>query len=368
MSGPDEGGEKSFEATAQKLEEQRKKGEVPRSPDLMAAAAFGALLLISIILGAEALTKLGTLGAGVLDRAETLSSMMLRSASTPAGGLLIALARAALPLLLLPALAVMAMAVAQRALIFTPSKLQPKLSRVSLIANAKNKFGRDGLFNFAKSFLKLVTITAILWAFLLWRLPEILMTLALSPGIGTSILFTLMIDFLLLIVVIMLIFGALDFFWQRASHLRKNRMSHQELKDEYKQSEGDPHAKQQRRQRGQEIALRQMMRDIPGADVVIVNPTHYAVVLKWDRASQAAPVCVAKGVDEIAARIRAKASEAGVPIHADPPTARLLHASLEIGQEIKEEHYQMVAAAIRFADAMRMKVRARTGGGTHAKP
>lgn len=362
MSGSDDGGEKSFEATAQKLEEQRKKGEVPRSPDLLAAAAFGALLMISLLYGAQALRMMGSLGVGVLDGAGPLSSLMMGSAPTPTGGLLVDLATAILPVLLSPVCAVLIMAIAQRALLFTPSKLQPKLSRISMIKNAQNKFGSDGLFNFAKSFLKLIAVTAILWVFLLSRLPEIMMTMALSPGVGTAILFNLLIDFLIVIVVIMLAFGAVDFFWQRASHLRKNRMSHQELRDEHKQSEGDPHTKQQRRQRGQEIALRQMLTDIPGADVVIVNPTHYAVVLKWDRMSQAAPVCVAKGVDEVAATIRAKAAEAGVPIHSDPPTARALHASLKIGHEIHEEHYQMVAAAIRFADAMRMKARARNGG------
>ncbi|SDW58424.1 EscU/YscU/HrcU family type III secretion system export apparatus switch protein [Roseicitreum antarcticum] len=362
MSGEDDGGEKSFEATPQKLEEQRKKGEVPRSTDLMAAAAYGGLLLISLTFGMQSMTEMGNLGIHVLDRVNDLASLMMHSAPTPAGGLLTALTQATLPLLLAPALAVLIMAIIQRALVFTPSKLQPKLSRVSLISNAKNKFGRSGLFEFAKSCVKLTTITVILWVFLIWRLPEILMTQALSPSIGTSVLFDLMIDFLVLIVLIMLVFGAIDFFWQRAEHLRKNMMSHQEMRDEHKQSEGDPHAKQQRRQRGQEIAMRQMLADVPGADVVIVNPTHYAVALKWDRLSQAAPVCVAKGVDEIAARIRTKAEEAGVPIHADPPTARALHASLEIGQEIHEAQYQMVAAAIRFADAIRMKARARNGG------
>lgn len=366
MSATDEGGEKSFEATPQKLEEQRKKGEVPRSPDLLAAAAFGSLLLIGYGYGAQALSMMGSLGAGVMDRAGPLSSVMMGSAPTPAGGLLAALAHATLPLLLTPAIAVLIMALAQRALLFTPSKLQPKLSRISIIKNAQNKFGSDGLFNFAKSLLKLVAVTAILWVFLLSRLPEIMLTMALSPAVGIAVLFSLLMDFLILIVVIMLAFGAVDFFWQRASHLRKNRMSHQELRDEHKQSEGDPHTKQQRRQRGQEIALRQMLSDIPGADVVIVNPTHYAIVLKWDRMSQAAPVCVAKGVDEVAASIRTKASQAGVPIHSDPPTARALHASLDIGQEICEEHYQMVAAAIRFADAMRLKARARNGGAPHA--
>ena len=108
-----------------------------------------------------------------------------------------------------------------------------------------------------------------------------------------------------------------------------------------------------------EISQNQMMPEVPKADVVIVNPTHYAVALKWSRSPGEAPVCVAKGVDEIAHAIRKAASEAGVPIHSDPPTARALHATVEIGAEIPVEQYRAVAAAIRFAQAMRERARGR---------
>ena len=134
-------------------------------------------------------------------------------------------------------------------------------------------------------------------------------------------------------------------------------MSRKELTDETKNSEGDPHMKQQRRQKGVSIAMNQMLADVPEADVIIVNPTHYAVALKWDRLSPGAPVCVAKGVDLVAARIRERATEAGVPIHSDPPTARALHATLEIGQQVPHDHYKAVAAAIRFADRIRKAVK-----------
>ena len=127
--------------------------------------------------------------------------------------------------------------------------------------------------------------------------------------------------------------------------------------DENKQSDGDPHAKSQRRQRGQEIALNQMLLDVGKADVILVNPTHYAVALKWQRGDRSAPICVAKGVDEIAARIREAAAVAGVPVHSDPPTARAVHASVKVGHPIRPEHYAAVAAAIRFAEAMRKRAR-----------
>ncbi len=120
--------------------------------------------------------------------------------------------------------------------------------------------------------------------------------------------------------------------------------------------EGDPYIKQHRRQRAQ-IANNRMLADVPGADVVIVNPTHFAVALKWNRASGAAPICVAKGVDAIAARIREIAEASAVPVRHDPPAARAIHASVEVGAEIQPEHYHAVASAIRFAEAMQARAR-----------
>lgn len=132
-------------------------------------------------------------------------------------------------------------------------------------------------------------------------------------------------------------------------------MTRKELTDEAKEAEGDPHFKQKRRQKAQEIASRHMLADVAKADVIVVNPTHFAVALKWDRNKKEAPRCVAKGTDEVAGRIRELAQENGVPIHSDPPTARALFAEIKIGDQIALRHFEAVAAAIRFADSMRSK-------------
>ncbi len=155
-----------------------------------------------------------------------------------------------------------------------------------------------------------------------------------------------------IILAVAALIGMVDFFWQQAEHTRKNRMSRKEVTDEAKQMEGDPHVKQQRRQRGYEIAMNQMLADVPTADVIIVNPQHFAVALKWNREKGSAPVCVAKGVDEIAAKIRESAAKYGVPIHRDPPTARALYSVVDLGEQIPSEQYRAVAAAIRFAEEM----------------
>jgi len=347
--------EKEFEATERKLDEQRRKGEVPRSTDINTAAAYLGLLIAAIALGEASITRVGELGAVLLQQADSLAELAAEGARPVIGTIIADAVFASLPLFALPFLLVWAVLLAQRGVIFAPEKLQPKISRISLISNAKNKFGRGGLFEFAKSTVKLAVISAVLWVFVLHELPDILHSLYLTPALATTELMQMVLRFLLLVFMLSMAIGAVDFFWQRAEHLRKNRMSHKEMRDEMKSAEGDPYAKQERTRRGREIATNQMLANVPQANVVIVNPEHYAVALKWSATDQGAPVCVAKGTDEIAARIRERAAQANVPLHRDPPTARALHASVEIGAEIAPDHYGAVAAAIRFAEAMRSK-------------
>ena len=357
MSEEDDGPEKEHEPTEQKLEEARRKGDIPRPRDLFAAAGLAGLLLAAVGQGAEAVITFGDLGSVLLEQSDQLAPELLGSSAPQIGGILRALGAGLVVLFAMPLLATLAVLAVTRSLIFTPDNLAPKLSRISPIATAKQKFGRAGLFEFVKSFAKLVLVSAVLAGFIMSRSDTILGAMHLGAGPASGILMRLLIEFIALVVVLQGIIGVIDYLWQVQEHRRRNRMSRQELLDQLKQSEGDPHLKAERRQRGVDIATNRMLDDVPRADVVIVNPEHYAVALEWDRKSGRAPVCVAKGVDEVAARIRARAAEAGVPIHRDPPTARALHASVEIGQTIAPEHYRPVAAAIRFAEAMRKRAR-----------
>jgi len=272
-------------------------------------------------------------------------------------GLMQAIAGALMPIFALPALSVVLALFAQRAWVFAPSKLEPKLNRISILSNAKNKFGRDGIFEFFKSFLKLIIFSVSLAVFIYIWLPQMIGSLQTDPHTVISLLGKICLTFLGVVVVISGVIGAGDALWQHASHLRKNRMSRKEITDETKESEGDPHMKQERRQRALNASQNQMMKDVPTADVIIVNPTHYAVALKWSRKPGEAPACVAKGVDQIAANIRRIGGEAGVPIHSDPPTARALYAAVEIGSQIRSQDYAPVAAAIRFSEEMRRRAK-----------
>lgn len=352
--------EKPYEPSQRRLEEARRKGEVPRSMDLTAAAAYGGFLLACVVFGGFVVERTGTSLTVMLDRAETLSALLLADGGRSlAGSALAAVALGLLPLLLLPGALAIVSVVAQRAFTVAPEKLSPKLNRISLITNMKNKFGRVGLFEFTKSFVKLVVISVLLGIFLSLQLPDMLASVMLSPGPAVALMARLSIAFLTVVVVISAVIGAIDYLWQRAEHMRRHRMSHKEMTDEMKQTEGDPFVKQKRRERGHEIATNRMMADVPKADVIVVNPEHFAVALRWARTRGSAPVCVAKGVDAVAARIRATAGAAGVPIHRDPPTARALHATVEIGHEIRREHYAAVASAIRFADRIRSEQKRR---------
>lgn len=357
-SGDQDETDKPHEPTPQKLKKAREKGEIARSTDLSVAAGYAGLVLATLAVGPQTASTLGSGMMVLLDQPDRLASAFFSGAiQAPFGRVLLGTIWSLAPWFLLPAGAVILSIVAQRGLVFAPTKLEPKISRISLLKNAKNKFGRSGLFEFFKSATKLVVYSVCLGVFLNSKLPEMISSIGTSHGMAVSLLARMCVEFMLIVLLIAGLIGALDAVWQHNEHLRKNRMSRKEITDETKDTEGDPHIKQQRRQRAQQIAMNQMIAEVPNADVLIVNPTHFAVCLKWDKSKGSAPVCIAKGVDEMAAAIRRSAMLAGVPIHHDPPTARALHATTELGQEVPEEHYRAVAASIRFAERMRIRAK-----------
>jgi flagellar biosynthetic protein FlhB len=353
-----ESASKEFEPSQKKLEDLRKKGDIPKSADLNAAAGLFGFIAICLIAGSENLLQTARELAHFFVWPESVNRFTDGPFSQPRPSLPVAsLVGHFLPWFLVPAAVVFAAILVQKSLVFAPSKLQPKLSRISPLSNAKNKFGRSGIFEFLKSFLKLGIVSLALVVFLAGRFEDIAAVSALSPQQGIMLMTQLVVEFLWVVFVFYLVVGALDLLWQRAEHLRKNRMSRQEMTDEHKQSEGDPQVKQQRRQRAQDIATNRMLADVQSADVIVVNPTHYSVALSWDRERGTAPKCVAKGVDEMARTIRRIATESGVPIFSDAPAARAMYAIVDIGAEIPAEHYRSAAAAIRFADRLAASAR-----------
>ncbi len=356
MAEPDEDAEKPFEATPRKLEEARKRGEVPISQDLVTFGVYTGTLIVGTGLGAWSANLAGGSLLPFFAAPEMLADNTFEINGRFAfGSLMWSFAGALSVWLVLPYAMALISAFAQGALVFAPTKLKPKINRVSPISNARQKYGPDGIFNFVKSASKLIVYSLVLALLFASWLDELL-ALPTLP-VRASIALTAEFCFQLLITSAVAIFGfaIIDYLWQRSQFLRRQRMSLKELKDETKETEGDPHSKQARRQKGYDIATNRMLLEVPEADVVVVNPEHFAVALKWERLPGTAPVCVAKGVDIVASRIREVANENGVPIYRDPPTARALFATVSIAEEVSVEHYRAIAAAIRFADSIREK-------------
>ncbi|SFS19239.1 EscU/YscU/HrcU family type III secretion system export apparatus switch protein [Yoonia litorea] len=354
MSENDEDSDKQYEPSAKKLEDARKKGEIARSADLTTAASYAGFLCVLLTVANTSLDSFSQALVPFLDDPFAFADLVFHGGTSTAGGFLGTVGSTLIVWFAVPAVFALVSVAAQRALQLTPGKIMPKLNRISPVSGVKNKFGAQGLFEFLKSSAKLVIFSVCLGLLLWSQIDDIVMSASLTPRQIIGLLNDQLAPLVAIVLLIALCLGVFDYLWQRSHHLRKNRMSRKEMMDELKQSEGDPLMKQQRRQRAQDIATNRMLLDVPQASVVIVNPTHFAVALKWDR-GETAPTCVAKGVDAVAAQIRLRAAEHGVPVHSDPPTARALFAQVEIGAEIQPTHYKAVAAAIRFADQMRQK-------------
>ncbi len=355
--------DKQFDPSETKLRRAREKGDIPRSQDASVALSYAGMLLALTPLAGVFLPRwLGLaqrlLGAEPWPSRETGLDLVAGLAGRSAGLVLM--------LLTAPAVLVLTGLIVQRGLVFTPSRLAPDAKRINPLKNAGQKFGRSGLVTFLLSVGKAAFVGIGGW-FLFAALAGRLGAAAQARDAWVLGLPVLMRQALLLALLVAIGFAVIDVFWKRLEFTRRNRMTRQEVEDEHKESEGDPHLKAARRQRAVDIALGTMLADVEKADVVIVNPTHYAVALEWKRGGGRAPVCLAKGVDDVALRIRERAREHKVPIWADPPCARALHATVKIGEEITREQFGPVAAAIRFAEQMRVKARQGWGGAAEGR-
>lgn len=351
---------KVHEPTPRKLEQARKRGEVPVSQDIASAATFAAIVAALAVLAPAGLEEAFVALSTVIEAPERFLRVGGFESSAVLGLHVTAAAELLLPALSAAVVTALLAFVVQRSVTFAPSKIAPKANRISPIRGAKQKFGREGLFAFAKSLVRLVLYATMAALVIAGALGAIIGSTGLDRIGVIAATAELAGKFTFQAVAAMLTLGLIDLFWQRTSFNRRQRMSQTELKDEMKESEGDQSQKSARRQRAQELSRSGNIADAAGADVVIVNPEHYAVALRWSRETGAAPVVLTKGADKIAARIRQVANENGVPIRRDPLTARAIFATVAVGEEIEPGHFRAVAAAIRFADAMRGRARLRT--------
>jgi flagellar biosynthetic protein FlhB len=339
--------DKTERATPKKRDEARRTGQIARSVELN-----GAVVLIAAVLALSAFAP------ALFRSIQETSVALLALVSTPqvvsAAGLPTVLAGAAkhvglavLPLLGSCLLAGIAINVVQTKGKLSPEAIKPKFSKLNPLTGFKNLFSPNSIVEAAKGLFKVVVIGAVVALAVFPRLDEISALVGMQPG---DLLATAGADVMRIAQRAALAYLALamaDFFWQKRRHEKSIRMDKQEVKDEFKQQELPAEVKTAQKRRAVELARARMMDAIPTADVVVTNPTHYSVVLRYDAASLA-PVVVAKGKDIIAFRIREIARESGVAIVPDPPLARALHASVEVGQMIPEELFQAVAQLLAY--------------------
>ena len=357
MSDTDSGS-KTEEATPRKLEDARRRGDVAKSSDVPQWASLAAASGVVAIGG-------GWMARDMVSR--LVPFVMHPDAFDLAGGGGIQVARQALlaaaPIILsvlgAASLAGIAGNLVQTGFMFAPEKLQPDASRVSPFEGFKRIFGIDGLVHFLKSALKIGLVGAVAWMVLKPHVREFELLPTLDP-MAMLPLTAQMLRVLLMAILALLGVGALaDWFWQRQRFLVRMRMSKEEVKEDYRQTEGDPHVRARLRQIRFERSRRRMMQNVPKATVVVMNPTHYAVALRYVAGETAAPECVAKGIDSLALKIREVAEAAGVAVVEDAPLARALYATVEVDQTISRDHYEAVAKVIGFVMQAAQRRRAR---------
>lgn len=337
--------QKTEEPTQRKLDEAAKKGDFAQSQELKHWLMLLGAAVAWLVVGAPLAQTMLKTGGGIIAHLDDLPTD---------GYALLALVRTALGRILLVLSGLMAILMisglaanlTQHKLVFTTEKLKASADRISPFSGWKRLFSAQRVADFLKSLFKLVVVGAVVLV-LVWPERERIMASAtMSVADILGLIQHLALKTLFGVLTAMAVIAAADYLFQRQQHLKKMRMTKQEVKDEYKQMEGDPHVKARIRQLRQEKARKRMMANVPKADVVITNPTHYAVALEYKHGRTEVPVVLAKGIDEVALRIRRLAKEHDIPIVENPPLARALYAGVEIDEEIPPEHYQAVAQVI----------------------
>lgn len=339
--------QKTEAPTSKRLEEAVKRGQVPFSREVVSFLMLAVFTITLIAYVPYAMRRLRDLLRPFLSDAQDFPTdtggigTVLLTAVVSAGGVI------AVPLLA-ASVAAVAASVFQNGFVLSAEPIKPKFEKISIVKGLGRMFSMRAVIEFLKGLFKIGVVGAAGYFAVsselhhLRQLPDDEM-LAILLFLG-KLAFKLMIG----VCIAMFFIALADFAYQRFEYIKNLRMSKQEIKDEYKQQEGDPIIKQKLRQIRMERARKRMMAEVPKADVVITNPTHFAVALKYENDTMQAPLMVAKGQDNIALKIREVAKEHDVPVVENPPLARALYDGMEIGDEIPVEHYQAVAEVISY--------------------
>jgi len=352
MAENENGAERTEQPTAKRLEDARKDGNIPRSRELGTAAVFAAGVAVLLAGG-------GMMARGALTWMRAALSPEPALLNTPQelfghwGHLLLRLMWVIAPLMLVCLVACALSPLMMGGLKVSGKGLMPDLKRMNPMSGLKRLYGANGLAELFKSLLRLVLVGSAAGFYLCSHMTQALALIhqPLERAAGDALGMAL--HLLVWTAAALALLAAIDAPYQKWNWMRKLKMTRQEVRDEMKETEGKPEVKGRIRQIMQQMAQRRMMEDVPSADVVVVNPTHYAVALKYEGASMRAPKVIAKGADEIAARIRTVAEQHKVAILSAPPLARALYREAKIGQEIPVRLYAAVAQVLSWVYQLR---------------
>ncbi len=352
MSEDADDSEKTEEPTGRKLAKAREKGNVPRSQEVSHWFMILSLLLIISFFAQSMLSGIGGIIVQFLAQPHTMSID-----HGHLGDSILQTARELLKPLLMPATIIIAAAltasIIQNGIVISTDKMKPKLSNIGLKKGFNKMFSWTSVMELAKSLVKLAIVTTVV-VVIVWPEQEVLMNIPMMSMIAfLQLVQSVAVKVVLGILVVLTIIMVADVAYTRYDHNKQLKMTKSEVKDEAKQADGDPIVKGRLRQIRMERARQRMMAAVPEADVVITNPTHFAVALRYDQVNMEAPRLTAKGMDEVALRIRQVAKEHDVPVVENPPLARALYSGVELDQEVPPEHYKLVAEVIGYV--MRLK-------------
>ena len=342
------GGEKTEPATSKKLDDVRKEGQVAKSKELISAVSLLALfVLIKVYIGivGEKLLKVFQDFYNTFDKiiSSSATGLPMNLSLEAAKQMLISIVLIAAPFLIVAVIIAFLLNVLQQKWMVTAKPLQPKASKISPLSGFKRIFSVKQLVELLKAIAMMAVIGIVAYQTIKDKLPLILTFYNIPLYTAIAAVGNILVDMGIRVRAVFLIIGFADLIFQRHKFKTDNMMTKQEVKDEFKNSEGDPQVKGQVKRRMMEISRRRMMEALPEADVVITNPTHFAVALKYEPNSGKAPVVIAKGADYLAFQIKDKAKEYHIEIVENKPLARILYHNVDIGMEIPPELYQVVA-------------------------
>ncbi len=349
-------GEKTEKATPKKRRDQRKEGNVFQSKDVVTVVSlFGSFYILKLLF-----PKIyETVRAFMIDFigfAGTVTDASQGQINEIGMMVIAAIVKTILPLLLITGVLAIVATGAQTKFLVSSKSIRPQFKRLNPIEGIKKLFSLQNMVELIKSILKIIILIAVIYNIVIDDMVQVVRTMDMDIIVSGTYMLEMVMTLVLRICIAFLAIAALDFMYQWWEYERKLKMSKQEVKEEYKQTEGNPEIKSRIRNIQNQRARQRMMQAVPGADVVVRNPTHFAVALKYDADRWGAPVVLAKGQDELALRIVRVAEESGVAVIENPPLARGIYASTDLAQEIPQEYYGAVAEVLVYVYKMNKKL------------